>query len=230
MIIKLDRSVVPACDVGTLEELKKIVEKTHTVEGIGAYKVGFELALSFSLKKVVETVKNITDLPIIYDHQKAATDVPFTGEKFALVCKEAGVDAVILFPQSGPETEEAWIRALFEKKLGVIVGGEMTHPHYLESDGGYILNDAPRKIYQLAASLDVKDFVVPGNKPEKIKEYRNLLQEIKPIFYSPGLINQGGEITEATKLVERWHAIIGRGLYKAKDINKAAKEFTSQLK
>ncbi|NQV08751.1 orotidine 5'-phosphate decarboxylase [Candidatus Woesearchaeota archaeon] len=231
-MIKYDKSIIPACDVGTLEELKNIVKGTCSVEGVGAYKIGFELVIPFGMKKVVEKIREFTELPIIYDHQKAGTDVPFTGEKFARVCKQAGVDAVILFPQAGPETETAWIKACQEEGLKVIVGGEMTHPAYLMPEG-FLSEDAPKRIYELAASLGVIDFVVPGNKPEKILEYKKLLEEkgIHPIFYSPGLISQGGEITESAKSAgDNWHAIIGRGLYKAENIKKAAEEFTSRIK
>ena len=229
-IIKIDKSIIPACDVDSLEKLKKIVKETCSVEGIGAYKIGLELVIPFGLKKVVETIKNITDLPIIYDHQKAATDIPELGEKFAKACK--GVDAVILFPQAGPVTEEAWVNAALKEKLGIIVGGEMTHKGFLQGDDGFIADDAPKRIYEIAAKLGIKDFVVPGNKPEKIKEYREFLEElgITPIFYSPGLVAQGGKITESAKVAgQYWHAIVGRAIYNAKDINKAAKELTKEL-
>jgi len=85
--------------------------------------------------------------------------------------------------------------------LGVIVGGEMTHAGYLQSDNGFILNEAPKRMYEIAVELGVKDFVVPGNKPEKIAFYRQFLESrgIKPVLYSPGLIAQGGEITESAK-------------------------------
>jgi len=114
----------------------------------------------------------------------------------------------------------------------VIVGGEMTHPRYLESDGGFILSSAPRKIYEIAASLGVKDFVVPGNKPERIAEYKKFLESrgVKPVFYSPGLITQGGNLTESAKAAgDRWHAIIGRALYRAENIRKEAEIFVSRI-
>lgn len=229
-IIKLDKSIIPACDVNTLEKLKQLVKETCSVEGIGAYKIGLELVIPFGIKAVIETIRALTDLPIIYDHQKAATDIPDLGIKFMKACK--GVNAVILFPQSGPVTEEAWIKSARAEKLGVIVGGEMTHQGYLAKDNGFIADNAPKKIYEIAAKLGVTDFVVPGNKPEKIVEYRKFLEsfKIKPILYSPGLITQGGDLTESAKVAgNNWHAIIGRALYEAKDINKAAKELTKAL-
>ena len=229
-LIKIDRSVIPACDVDTLQKLKKIVKGTCSVEGIGAYKIGLEIVIPFGLKNVMEEIRNLTDLPIIYDYQKAGTDIPEIGERFAKACKDA--DAVIIFPQAGPVTEEAWIKAALIEKLSVIVGGEMTHDGYLESKGGFIANSAPKRIYEIAAKLGVKDYVLPGNKPERIKDYRMFLEHlgIDPVFYSPGLVAQGGEITESAKAAgPYWHAIIGRALYNAKDINKAAKGFTKSL-
>ena len=229
-IIKLQKSIIPSCDVSDLSELRNLVKETCSVEGIGAYKIGLELALRFGIPAVVSEIRKQTNLPIIYDHQKAATDIPELGEKFAKAVK--GVDAVILFPLTGPETEKAWIKACKKAKLGIIVGGEMTHKGLLESEGGFINEKGTFAIYEIAVKEKINDFVVPGNKPEKIKLYKAFLEArgIKPIFYSPGLIAQGGNITESAKAAgEKWHAIVGRALYDAKDINKAAKELVRNL-
>lgn len=229
-IIKLNKSIIPSCDVSDLEKLKNLVKETCSVEGIGAYKIGLELCIPFGIRKVIDTIRKYTNLPIIYDHQKAATDIPDLGEKFARAVR--GVNAVILFPFTGPETEKAWIKACKKAKLGIIVGGEMTHKAFLETDGGFISDKEALKIYEIAAREKIKDYVVPGNKPEKIKLYKAFLEArgIKPIFYSPGLITQGGDIAEGAKAAgENWHAIIGRALYNAKDVNKAAKELVKNL-
>jgi orotidine-5'-phosphate decarboxylase len=229
-IIKRNRSVIPACDVVYLEDLERLVDATCDIEGIGAYKIGFGLGLRYGLPVICESIHEWTKLPIIYDHQKAATDTPHTGELFAKTCKDAGVDAVILFPQAGPETERAWINVCKDEKLGVIVGGEMTHPGYTKSSGGWIDDASIEKIYTIAKDAGIRDFVVPGNKPDKIREYAGLLKGCKPVFYSPGLVAQGGEITESAKAAgERWHAIVGRGIYGANDMAAAARELVSKL-
>ncbi len=229
-LIKLKKSIIPSCDVATIDELRKLVSETCDVKGVGAYKIGFELVIPFGTERVVAEIRKITDLPIIYDHQKAATDIPETGVKFAAACRD--VDAIILFPQAGPITEREWIVAVQKTKKTVIVGGEMTHQGYLAESGGFLSNDAPLRMYSIAAEMGVKDYVVPGNKPQKILEYRKLLESksVKPIFYSPGLVAQGGSISEGAKAAgERWHAIVGRGIYGAKDMKKAAQELVSQL-
>ena len=229
-LIKLDKSIIPSCDVATLEQLEELVKATCNVKGIGAYKIGLELVIPYGMKKVLEIIRKHTSLPVIYDHQKAGTDVPFVGKKFIQACK--GVDAVIIFPQAGPESEKAFIKAAMEEGMKIIVGGEMTHPAYLEADGGFLRDDAPERMYRIAAELGVTDFVVPGNKPDKIRKYREMLEEmgIEPTFYSPGLVAQGGEITDSAKAAgKRWHAIVGRGIYQAEDMTKAAEELTKEL-
>ncbi|MBI2660122.1 orotidine 5'-phosphate decarboxylase [Candidatus Woesearchaeota archaeon] len=228
-IIKLKKSIIPSCDVGSLEKLDKLVKATCSVKGVGAYKIGFELVIPFNMEKIVKIIRKHTKLPIIYDHQKAGTDIPDMGSKFMKACKL--VDAVILFPQAGPETEAAWIKAAQQAKMNVIIGGEMTHQAYLKEAGGFIEDDAPKRMYEIAASMGVSDFVIPGNKPEKAMEYVNLIKNkiSNPVFYSPGLIMQGGSIGHLAKQLDSWHAIIGRAIYEAKDMKKACEELTKEL-
>jgi len=224
------KSIIPSCDFANLDKLRQVVARTKDVKGVSAYKIGFELVIPHGMRKIMEVMKEITDKPIIYDHQKGGTDIPDMGKKFMEACRE--VDAIIIFPQSGPETEKAWIKAAQDAGKTVIVGGEMTHPAYLQGDGGYVADDAPSKIYELAADLGVTDFVVPGNKPDKIKKYKQLLEKkgISPVFYSPGLIAQGGNITEGAKAAgKNWHAIVGRAIYNSENIKNTIQELVSQL-
>ena len=65
-----------------------------------------------------------------------------------------------------------------------------------------------------------------------INEYRRFLESfgLKPTFYSPGLIEQGGSLSEGAKAAgENWHAIVGRALYNAKNIKKAAEQMVKGL-
>jgi len=251
-IIKSDRSIIPACDVPTRVQLDRLVQATYDISGIGGYKVGLDLALGYGLPEVVKTIRKYTDKPIIYDHQKAATDIPAMGEKFAKRCKDSGVDTIILFPQAGPATQKAWTEACQKEELGVIVGGEMTHPQYLQSDGGYIADSEVQEIYMNAAMQGIKNFVVPGNKPEKIANYRQRIKLLfehtpefaenpDPIFFAPGFVAQGGKIADGGKAAGKYfHAIVGRGIYNpnknenilnvtVEEMHEAAKQMTSQL-
>lgn len=231
-IIERDRSIIPACDIPTLEQFEELIKQTKDVEGIGGYKIGFELGLGYGLERVVETARKYTDKPIIYDHQKAATDIPETGKNFAKACKKSGIDAVILFPQSGPETERAWIYHALDNGLGVIVGGRMTHPAYAQSEGGFISDEGALEMYRIAARAGINNFVVPGNKIDVIRLVKETVESegVNPVFYAPGFVAQGGKIEDAANVAgDRWHAIVGRGIYQAGDMKKVALEYTSQL-
>lgn len=229
-IVERERAVVPACDV-PFEQFEEIVKQTAGVDGIGAYKIP-AISGRRGWERWVETARRHTDKPLIYDHQKAGTDIPDTGREFMQELKAAGFDAVILFPQSGPETERAWIYRAFENGLKVIVGGWMTHPAYTVSEGGFIADEGARQIYRIAARAGVSNFVVPGTKPEVIAEIGRIIEAegVEPDLYSPGLIAQGGKIADAAQAAgKRFKGIIGTGIYRAKDMNAAAREYCSQL-
>lgn len=228
-----ERSIIVACDVSDIASLQRLINETCDVEGIGGYKIGSILAIKYGLSELVGVIRDITDLPVIYDHQKAMTDIPDLGPKFVTVVKESGVNALIGFPHSGPVTEEKWVKACKEIGLEVIIGGEMTHPKYKRSEGGYIADEALDEIYLLAAKLGVNNFVVPGTRVERVKHYKELLESlVKDLtFFSPGFVAQGGIITEVAKVAgERWHAVVGRAIYNAKNIRQAAKEMTRFLR
>jgi orotidine-5'-phosphate decarboxylase len=223
-IINRQRSIIPACDV-EFAQFEKVLIATKDIPEIGAYKIGSVLALSEGLPRIVQTARAYTDKPLIYDHQKAGTDIPDTGKAFAETLKRCGIDAIILFPFSGPETQHAWIRAAQSVGLAVIVGAHMTHGHFLASEGGYIDDAAIEKMLINAAVNNIADYVVPGNKPEVIGRLRRQLSDagVDPVLYAPGFVAQGGTITSAGEAAgSSWHAIIGRAIYGAKDIRVAA--------
>lgn len=231
-VIGRDRSVIPACDVETLEQFEELVKQTADIDGIGGYKIGFELGLNFGLPAVVASARKYTDKPIIYDHQKAGTDIPETGKNFARTMKKSEVDTVIFFPQAGPETERAWIYHALDNGLKIIVGGRMTHPAYAVSEGGFITDEGALDMYKIAARAGVNNFVVPGNKVEVIKQIKEVVEAegISPVFYAPGFIAQGGKIEDAAKVAgDKFHGIVGRGIYQSKNMRVAAIEHTSQL-
>jgi len=231
-LIGQKKSIIPSCDVSDKKVLEKIIKDTCHLDGIGGYKIGFELSLTYGLKSVVETIRQHTNLPIIYDHQKGGTDIPKLGRNFAKACKFSGVDSVILFPFGGAETEELWIKSCQEEGLGVIVGAHMTQDKFLNSEGGFICDDAPFRIFEIAIENSIRDFVLPGNKPELVQQYRTVIESSTRdiVLYAPGFISQGGKISECGKVAgENWHAIVGSAIYRANDIKAAARLMTSSL-
>lgn len=209
------RSIIPACDV-PFDVYERLIAETHDIPQIGAYKIGAALALSVGLPAVVAATREKTQKPLIYDHQKAGTDIPTTSTFYMDTLKDAGIDATILFPLAGSRTQSEWTAAARASELRVIVGGHMTHEGFLHSQGGYIADDSVATIYERATADSVTDFVVPGNKPEVIERIRGLITDrgVDAVYYAPGFISQGGDISEAAKVAgPRWHAIVGTALF-----------------
>ncbi len=239
VLVDRERGIIPACDV-PLEDAEKIFQATADIDGVVAYKIP-AVSGRKGWETWVQTARKYTSKPLIYDHQKAGTDIPDTGREFMKDLKASGFDAVILFPLSGPSTQWEWIHSAFENDMEVFVGGEMTHPRYKVSEGGYINDEAMTRTYVLGAKAGVNNFIVPGNKPDRIAFYKSAIEEavpgIQPSFGSPGLVAQGGKISDATKVAgKRWFGIVGRGVYfedpamrTVENMRKAALEHVSQL-
>ena len=230
-IIQRPCSIIPSCDT-SIETYKSVLKETHDLECVGAYKVGFVLGCVEGLRRVFDITREYTDKMIIYDHQKGGTDNPDMGRKFARTVRRSGIDTIILFPFSGPEVERKWIAEAALEGLNVIVGGLMTHPKFLRSEGGYIADEAMADIYLNAARLGVRDFVVPGNKLRATKTIKDLIdQEVEnAVFYGVGFGSQGGKISDAAKVLGKsWHAIVGGEIYNAEDIRKTTLDLASQL-
>ena len=225
-----EHGIIVACDVDDMEALKELYNVTHDIEGIVGYKIGANLALQYGLKNIMEEVD--FSLPVIYDHQKAGTDIPRMGEKFAKACKKAGMKGIIIFPQAGPESEKAFIDAIFANEMVPMVGGEMTHAAYLAEEGGFLMDDAPARIYEIAAKKGVEYFILPGNREEAMRRYHLMLTSMinEPKYCMPGIGTQGGSITKAFSILRGCsaYAIIGSAIYKSKDIAKAAKDFAKE--
>ena len=211
------RKIIPALDVTDLSRIEKLVRQIDHLESIYGYKIGFSLGLTHGLPKAAETIRRISAKPLIYDHQKAATDIPDTGKLFAGTMKDSGMDEVILFPQAGPATLRAWVEAMNEQELTVIVGGIMTHPQFVASEGGFIRDEAVTEIYRSAFELGVRRFVVPLTKPQAVRKlYEEAGLNETCIFYSPGYGKQGGDPSRFD-FIRSHYWIIGRSLLQAED-------------
>ncbi|MFH1807483.1 MAG: orotidine 5'-phosphate decarboxylase / HUMPS family protein [Pseudomonadota bacterium] len=211
------RQIIPALDVTDLTVATAVVEAVGQHPGIYGFKLGFSLGLSHGLPRVVETIRRHSNKPVIYDHQKAATDIPDTGALFARVLKQAGVDEAILFPQAGPETLRAWASALVDEGLTTIVGGAMTHRAYLHSEGGFLVDSAATDIYRLAYAAGVRRFVMPLTKPDLVRRlWQQAGLDDSCILYSPGYGAQKGQLAPFS-WVPAHLVIVGRALLQAAD-------------
>lgn len=178
---EVERGIVLAADVFFLENLRKLVEQAIGISQVVGIKAGFLLTLKYGLPSIVKAVNKISSLPIIYDHQKAATDIPAMGRPFAETYRNAGVKGVIFFPQAGPKTLRVFVSAAFDHEIEPFLELAMTHPQYLSNEGGYIVSAAPEKICAVGMELGVRNFVLPGTKPDVVRKFaQGPLKAIQP--------------------------------------------------
>jgi len=216
--------IIPALDI-SVGEAGELIQKLGEVEDyIAAYKISSLHAFEFGLKGTVAELRKFTEKPIIYDHQKAATDIPSIVEKQAKAAAEYGVNAFIGVPLgAGSKTLEAFVGACKESGLLPIILLEMTQ----EGATDYLKDATPRLVFDKANELGVTHFVCPGNKYDKIAEYKGWIGEGS--IMSPGIKAQGGKCEEAVKAGTDY-PIVGRGVYQAEDPVAAVKELYEQAK
>jgi orotidine-5'-phosphate decarboxylase len=229
------RGIIIAADVSDLDRLKNLVEISIGVPEVVGIKIGFILGLKFSLPAVVWQIRKINpEIPIIYDHQKAGTDIPAMGKPFAKLCKESGINGIIFFPQAGPKTCESFVKATFDENLTPIIGLVMTHEMYLTFEGGFIADNAPDRLCEIALDLGVRNFVLPGTKLDITKKYSlGKLAKYAPVnIMMPGIGKQGGSIISAFKATanQNHYAIIGSAIYKSNKPKESLINFVKEMK
>ena len=216
-----DSGVIPALDVETVDELQRLVEMTHDIEGIVGYKLGVVGALRLGLRGAAQAVRDLTDLPIIYDHQKAGPDIPDMAGKYISICRDAGVHGLILFPLAGKRSVHEFVGHAQREGLDPIVGGALPFAEYYVSGGGYVADDVLERIFALSVTLGVADFVIPANDPEAVGRHVETLKAgvDRPGVFLPGIGALGGSIEEAFAAAAgcRRYAVVGRGIYRSED-------------
>ena len=222
------RGILVALDAESIDSCKRVVEKTQSVSGVVGYKLGLTSVLRIGLFETVRQFKEVTNLPLIYDHQKAGPDVFDMAGKFASLCALAKVDGLILFPIAGPRSVDSFVGETLKRELLPIVGGDLPFPDYNASGGGYVIDQALERIIDRSIGLGVTCFVVPGHTPEKLRSLgpRVLSKVSDPVFITPGIGPLGGRIEDLVRIVPQASVIgvVGRAVYDAEDPRKAAEE------
>ena len=225
---KVSHGIMPALDSDSVYDVLRTVEATTTIEGVIGYKIGLTLALRLGLPNAVSALREVTDLPIIYDHQKAGADIPDMGTKFCALAAKSGVSGLILFPLAGPKAVDAFVGGSLEAGLMPLVGGDLPLKDYNVSGGGYVIDDALDHIFQRAVDLGADHFIVPGNTDVKVRHHARALRKAvkRPSLVIPGIGALGGTIADCFAAAEgcRAYAVVGRAIYGAKDPGEAARQ------
>jgi len=224
--------IIVALDAETVDLCKRTVEATTKVEGVVGYKLGMTTALRLGLAETVRQFREHTDLPLLYDHQKAGPDVFDMAAKFAALCAEAKVDGLILFPLAGPRAVEGFVGESLKQGLLPLVGGDLPFPDFNMSGGGYVADDALERIIDKAVECGANHFVVPGNTTGKLRHHSERLKSKlrAPVFVVPGIGPLGGKIGELVAAANGCsvYGVVGRAVYGAPDPAVAARALVDE--
>ncbi len=230
--LRESHGIVPALDLESLDDVKRVVEQTTRIAGVVAYKLGLTITLRLGLVGAISQLRSVTDLPIFYDHQKAGPDVPDMAAKFASICAQAGADGLILFPLAGPTAVDEFVGHTLKQGMLPIVGGDLPLPTYNSSGGGYVVDDALDKIFRRAASAGARHFIIPGDTSTKVRHHASWLPSVvdEPHLFIPGIGALGGSVGDTFAAASncRVYAIVGRAIYGAPDPAAAARRLADE--
>lgn len=224
--------IIVALDAETVDACKRTIDLTTAVEGVVGYKLGMSMALRLGLAEAVRQLRAHTDLPLIYDHQKAGPDVFDMAAKFAGFCAEAQVDGLVLFPIAGPRAVEGFVGETIKHGMLPLVGGDLPFPDYNVSGGGYVADDALERIIDKAVEFGASHFVIPGNTPDKLRHHSERLKSMlrAPVFVVPGIGPLGGRIGELVAAANGCsvYGVVGRAVYGVPDQTGAARALVDE--
>ena len=226
--------IVPALDLQTVDALERVVEATCQVEGIVEYKLGAHAVLHIGLFQAVAAIRAITDIPVIYDHQKAGADMPDSARGFVEICAGSGISGLILFPVAGPTAVHQFVSHSVSAGLKPVVGGHIPVPDYAVSGGGFMADDSLDRIIALAAESGARAFVLPANEPDSIRRRAAWMLEhvTGPELYVTGIGPLGGSLVDsfaAAEGVAIHRAVIGRRICAAPDPGEAARSLVEEM-
>ena len=233
--LNLNHGIIIEYNFTEKNNLDNIIKSTHDLPFIVGYKIGAEIVIKSGVEEVVKTIKNYTDLPIIYDHQKFGTDSPQICSGTILeTIKSGGVDALIIFPQSGIETLKSTIKKCIEIDLIPIVGGDMVHEGYTSEENGYIESSSSQKMYVDGASFGAKHFIIPCTRFERMRIYCHRLGNIvnNPTLFIAGVgLEYCKDLLKACEIVKKYrsYAIIGKEISEDKDPRQASEKIWNEI-
>jgi len=206
--------LIPSLDV-PFEQISGLISDIDDItvqdkNPIYALKIGALLELD-GLKKVVEDIRNYSQLPIIIDHQKLA-DIPPIIAQFVEKIATCEVDGAILLGYVGPSSITTFIESCQNYGLANYIVTEMSH----EGASTYIKEDTPIKIATLARDLKATGIVCPATKPETIQKCATILRGSSLGIMSPGHGPQGGGADAAIQAGADW-IVVGREFYNSDD-------------
>ncbi len=173
------------------------------IEDIDVIKFNYPLVLQEGIKILAET-KDRYKKPLFADFKIA--DVPVTNNRIIKLCREHGADSAMIHGFIGVEALQRAKQTAGE--MGLFITTQLTSP-----GGASFFAPHWKKFAELARLLDFAGIQAPGNRPEVVRQARQLVGDELTIV-SCGIGAQGGRYGGAIEAGADFE-IIGRNIYRA---------------
>lgn len=196
---------------------QKALAIAESVSGIvDAIKINWPLVLSAGPEMITKLSK-YSD--VICDFKVA--DIPNTVRLIVENSVARGASAVIVHAFPGSDSLAEAVKAAGDK-AAIYAVTEMSHP-----GGKEFTAPNAEKLAQVGVDCDVKGFIAPATRPERIAAIRKIIGNRE--ILSPGVGAQGGSASDAIKAGADY-VIVGRAIYKSENPRQVAEEIAAEIK
>ena len=215
--MEVKNQIILALDVEKKEEAFNILE--NVTKYLDTIKIGYPLVLAES-PTIITSIKENFDVNIVADFKVA--DIDATNEKIVRNTLNYGADSIIVHGFTGEDSVLACKDAA--EKLGkeIFLLTEMSHP-----GANKFLKPVSLDIAQMGVNLDIKNYVAPATKLDRLKKIREIVGKDSFII-SPGVGVQGGKAKDTLKYADA--AIIGRSIYTSPNPEETLKDIIKSIK
>lgn len=213
--MKVKNNIILALDVMDMDEAITICDK---VKGqIDTIKIGYPLTLAVGIE-CINILKEQFNFQVICDYKVA--DIDATNDKIADITYSNGADGLICHGFVGEDSVQACLDKANEYNRELFLLTEMSHPGARK-----FLQPVAEDIAQLGVDLNIKNYVAPATRPDRLKTIRNIVGKDAYII-SPGVGTQGGSAKETLKISDA--VIVGRSIYTSDDPKKAVNDILTK--
>lgn len=210
-LIAADSHLILALDVREFSRAREIAESA--APSVDAIKVHWPVILDHGVRGIGE-LSEIA--PVVVDAK--LSDIPNTNRMACEILFAAGAVGVICQGFAGEDS----VRACLDAGGDAFVLVEMSHPGSLQ-----FISPRAEEMAAMAAKAGATGIVAPGNRPERIRRYREIVGPDLQIL-CPGIGAQGGAPGDAIANGADFE-IVGRSIYRATDPGKAAGEIADAI-
>ena len=211
--MKQESRLILALDITDFDKAMEIVSQTS--EYIDAVKVNYPFVLACGMEAVKELAQKTN---VICDFKVA--DIPNTNRLIVEQVKKAGASGVICQAFPGKDSLEACVKAA--EGMDVFVVTEMSHP-----GADRYLMPVVQDMAKLAVEVGATGIIAPATRPEKVKQLREIVGNLK--ILSPGVGAQGGSAADTIQAGADY-IIVGRAIYQAQDPKAAARKLAEEIR